>query len=53
MLNAAKRIVELREKDYNWVFETDIENFFPTVDRGKLFAELFPMLRDNSINHLI
>lgn len=53
VLNAAKRIVELREKDYNWVFETDIENFFPTVDRGKLFAELFPMLRDNSINHLI
>ena len=53
VLNAAKRIVELREKGYNWVFETDIENFFPSIDRGNLFAELFPMLRDESINHLI
>ena len=41
VLNAAKRIVELREKGYNWVFETDIENFFPSIDRGELFAELF------------
>jgi len=51
--SAVKRILELREQGYGWVFETDIENFFPSIDRTKLFGFLHNLLRDRSIDVLI
>ena len=51
--SAVKRILELREKGYVWVFETDIENFFPSIDRTKLLDFLHNLLRDHSIDALI
>lgn len=50
--NAVKRICDLRAAGRQWVFETDIENFYPSVNREVLFSKLFP-LRDDSINELI
>jgi len=51
--SAAQRIIGLRKRGHCYLFETDIENFFPSINRQRLFEDLFPMLRDNSINHLI
>jgi RNA-directed DNA polymerase len=50
---AVGRIIELRSSGYSWVFETDIESFFPSIKRDRLFARLLPLLRDSSINDLI
>lgn len=50
---AAQRVLELREQGYEWVFETDIESFFPSIDRTRLFGELLPLLRDDSVSDLI
>jgi len=50
--NAVNRICELRMSGRQWVFETDIENFFPSVNREILYSKLFP-LRDNTIDNLI
>jgi retron-type reverse transcriptase len=51
--SAVKRILELREQGYVCVFETDIEKFFPSIDRQRLLGFLHNLLRDNSINDLI
>jgi RNA-directed DNA polymerase len=51
--SAVKRILDLRAQGYGWVFETDIENFFPSIDRTKLFDFLHNLLRDFSIDALI
>ncbi len=50
---AAERIVELRVSGYPWIFETDIESFFPSINRKRLFRDLSLSLRDDSINDLI
>lgn len=50
---AVRRIVELKSEGYSWVFETDIENFFPSINRDRLFGQLHCLLRDTSIDHLI
>lgn len=51
--SAAARIRKLKALGFEWIFETDIENFFPTVDRARVLATLFSQLRDNSLNGLI
>ena len=51
--SAVKRILELREQGYVWVFETDIEKFFPSIDRIRLLDILQNLLRDHSIDTLI
>lgn len=51
--SAVKRILELREQGYVWVFETDIEKFFPTINRTQLMGILHSLLRDQSIDSLI
>lgn len=50
---AVRRILDLRKQGYIWVFETDIENFFPTINRKKLFVFLRQLLRDSTIDGLI
>lgn len=50
---AATRVVELREAGNNWVFETDIENFYPSIDRQRLLEMLGKLLRDHSLDDMI
>lgn len=50
---AAKRIFDLKNSGYEWVFETDIKNFFPSINKDKLLSKVFGLLRDDSINDLI
>jgi RNA-directed DNA polymerase len=47
------RICELRRDGFQWVFETDIENFFPSINRQKLLPEVFSRLPDGTLNTLI
>jgi retron-type reverse transcriptase len=50
---AVERIIGLRSQGYSWVFETDIESFFPSIDRKRLSGQLRDLLRDDSIDHMI
>jgi len=50
---AARRIIELREQGYHFVFETDIESFFPSIDRERLLSRLLPRLPDDSLDDMI
>jgi RNA-directed DNA polymerase len=45
--------MELRRDGYNFTFETDIQRFFPSIDRDFLQQELRRKLPDNSLDDLI
>lgn len=49
----AQRIVDLRKQGLVCVFETDIENFFPSINRSKLTASLASEFEDDSIEDMI
>ncbi len=50
---AAAEIVRLRQSGFGWVFETDIEKFYPSIDRNRLLKLLRTILPDNTLNDLI
>jgi len=50
---AAAEIVRLRQSGLGWVFETDIEKFYPSIDRNRLLASLYSILPDETLNDLI
>ena len=50
---AAEEIVRLREDGNEWLFETDICDFFPSVPKESLMQELNANLQDNSIADLL
>lgn len=50
---AARRIVDLRQQGYAWVFESDIIKFFDQVDRGGLAQRIFDSLNDRSIDDIL
>lgn len=50
---AVGRIVALYKEGYEWVFESDIINFFNNIDRKLLLEKILSSLRDDSINALL
>jgi RNA-directed DNA polymerase len=46
---AAERIITLRAAEPMWVFETDIVDFFGTINRDRLISELADCLPDDSL----
>lgn len=51
--NAFEKIVEYYNQGNHIVFETDIKDFFGTIDKKKLLEKVFKELPDKSINNLI
>jgi group II intron reverse transcriptase/maturase len=51
--DAVKQMKEYYDNGYKYIFEADIVNFFPTVDRGSLLKKIFKYLPDDSLNKLI
>jgi RNA-directed DNA polymerase len=49
---AVKEIVRLQTDGFKWVFETDIRDFFPSIDRKKLLADIASTLPDTTIDGL-
>lgn len=51
--SAARRILRLRSQGLVYTFETDIQRFFPSIDRGRLLQSLREVLPDDSLLELI
>jgi RNA-directed DNA polymerase len=50
---AARRILELRRDGYGLTFETDIQRFFPSVNKQVLLSELRSSLPDDTLHDLL
>ncbi|KQC00946.1 reverse transcriptase domain-containing protein [Pedobacter sp. Hv1] len=50
---AIEAMQQYYSEGYKVVFEADIINFFPTVNKEQLLLDIFPHLPDTSINELI
>lgn len=50
---AIEAIVSHRDNGYPWIFETDIQSFFPSIDQSRLFGLLQSLLPDNSLDDLL
>ncbi len=50
---AARKILELRNEGYVYTFETDIRNFFPSIDKERLLVELLQVLPDATLRDLL
>ncbi len=53
VLDAVRRVVELREDGWCWVVRTDVDDCFPTVDRNRLMLRLEQLLADIALLDLI
>lgn len=54
VMDAIKKVRDLRISGYKWIYIADIENFFNTVPPKKLLEKfIFPVLPDTSLNKLI
>jgi RNA-directed DNA polymerase len=50
---AAQHILSMRDSGKTYVFETDIVNFFPSINRELLLGRLQSLLPDDSLDELI
>jgi len=50
---AARRILELRRDGYVHTFETDIQSFFPSINKARLLTKLANVLKDNTLLDLL
>ena len=49
VLDAIRRVVELREDGWRWVIRTDIADCFPSVDRNRLLLRLEQLITDPAL----
>jgi RNA-directed DNA polymerase len=51
--SAALKIMQLRRDGYSFTFETDIQRFFPTIDKAQLLRQLARVLPDSTLDDLL
>ncbi len=51
--DAIAELIDYRESGYLYVVKSDIEDCFPNIDQHAALSQVFPLLPDNSLNHLL
>ncbi|MDM8558899.1 reverse transcriptase domain-containing protein [Candidatus Parabeggiatoa sp. HSG14] len=51
--SAAKMIQKAYQEGYRWVFESDVENFFDSIQWSKLFTRLIAFFGDDLVSDII